>query len=135
MSRNDYPQGIVVKQREYAEVSLIDRRESRILRAFGFSRADLASAKEPSLLRSLDNGQAFLVKEDENTSFVCVKLNGHNAGGGDNSVAIGGKFRVFGEPHDFSTGSVIIGVQLNAVVFPIKGKVFNQRERRALRHA
>ena len=134
--KNDFPQGIVAKDREYADINLKDRKESRILWAFDLTRKDLDSAIEPSLFRSLENGQAFIVKYDERVTYVAVKLNGHNAGGGDNSVAIGGKYSIFGGYHDFDrSGSLVVGIPLNQVVFPVPGKVFTHRERRALRHA
>ena len=136
MDRSDYSQGIVLSPERFADVDFRKDSESRILRAFGITRKDLDSAIEPSLFRSIENGQAFIVKYDERVAFVAVKLNGHNAGGGDNSVAIGGKYTIFGGCHDFAkSGSLVVGIPLNQVVFPIPGKVFTHRERRALRHA
>ena len=105
IKKNDFPQGIVAKDREYAEINLREWKESRIIRGFGLAREDLDSAIEPSLFRSLENGQAFIVKYDERVTYVAVKLNGHNAGGGDNSVAIGGKYTIFGDYHDFDKRS------------------------------
>lgn len=135
MSRRNAPQGIVLPDARYASIDMRKPREARILRAYGIGRELLASSDKPRLFSDLEVGMAFVVKEDD-VCFVCCKLNGHNAGGGDNSVVIGGKYRLFGGWWDFAkSGSVIVGVRGSSVVFPIPGKAFDARERRSLRHA
>lgn len=135
MSRRNSPQGIVLPAARYASIDMRKTSEARILRAYGIGKLQMALADKPYLFSDLEVGRAFVVKEKD-VCFVCCKLNEHNACGGDNSVVIGGKYRLFGGWWDFAkSGSVIVGVRGSSVVFPIPGKVFGPRERRSLRHA
>ena len=135
MNQSDDSQGIVIDEGKFASIDFRRRSEIRILQGFGIAKEDIESATEPELFRNVETGSVFIVK-DEEVCFVCVKLNGHNAGGGENAVAIGGKYRLCGGWRDFGIeGSVVVGVSLSRVVYPIPGKIFGPRERRALRHA
>ena len=134
MDKSDYSQCIVLSPERFADVDFRKDSECRILRAFGITREDMDSAISPCLFPEMEKGQAFVCKT-ETRCYVLVKLNNNNAGGGDNSVDIGGKSTLFGGLHDFRNGSIVVGVRTRCVCFPIPGKIFDNRERRALRHA
>lgn len=134
MKANDFSQGIVIGPEPKANLDLRKGEQSRILRAFGFTAEDIKAADKPCLFDEVEVGQAFLTRT-ATVCYVSVRLNHNNAGGGDNSVVIGGIYPLFGGWHDFYNGSVVVGFRKSAVVYPIPGKQFDRRERRALKNA
>ena len=114
--------------------SLRDMAKSKILKAYRFTRAEIDSAEEPTLFGKLEVGQCFVCRKSDG-DFVAVKISGQDVESGENCVVIGGIFKIINGEHDFSIGSLLIGVRDRFVVFPIPGRTFDERERRALRNA
>ena len=108
--------------------------QSRVLKAYGFREEEINSAREATAFRNLPVGAAFIVKK-QLSSYVAVKLSDANPGGSNNAVVIGGIFPISKGFHDFTIGTLLCGFSAFATVYPIAGKRFDKRERRALINA